>query len=123
MDLNQEQNAVDYASSLVTKLVPGWKSQHAFRMMKLKCLCGYHPKIDYSENVKPGEMYFYCGVQGNPVCKYFLWYRSVYHDHEKLCHCGQPTIRVPNPDLPQCHGGFYICSRRKFGCGCDYSQA
>ena len=92
----EEQTSIDCADRLLSSMIKNWHKKFAFRMLRLKCLCGYPPKTYTLENVKPGATYYYCGNnKKDDQCKFFYWHEELHHFQEELCYCGQPTVALP----------------------------
>ena len=89
------KTSIDYADSLICHMIPDWKNKYAYRLLKLRCLCGLPPRIAKSINTKPGEKYYYCGnlsIDYKEGCNFFLWDTSIHHFHESLCFVGNLHI-------------------------------
>ena len=118
------KTSIDYADSLICHMIPDWKNKYAYRLLKLRCLCGLPPRIAKSINTKPGEKYYYCGdlsMDNKERCQFFLWDTSIHHFHETLCFCGQPTYHV---HCQKTNRDSYVCIRKlKYTAGCNYCSS
>ena len=117
----EDQTSIDCADRLLSSMIKNWHEKFAFRMLRLKCMCGYPPKTYTSENVKPGATYYYCGNnKKDDQCKFFYWHEELHHFQEELCYCGQPTVSLPPNKTNQ--EIFYVCNRAKYKKGCKYCK-
>lgn len=117
------KTSIDYADYLICKMIPQWNEKYAYRLLKLRCLCGLPPRLACSINTRPGEKYYYCGnlsIYKEQKCDFLLWDKDIHHFHEALCHCGQPTYRLVSP---KDNLESYVCIRKlKYNAGCDYCK-
>lgn len=118
-----QKTSVDKAITMLDIMVKDLNTKFAYRLLKLRCLCGYHPKMATSENVKPGQTYYFCGSTSKSHCKFFVWQYEIQHFHDSLCYCAQPTVKImPDGVAEDEHHGFYVCVYAKYKKGCKYCR-
>ena len=117
--MEKHETSIDYADRLLCNMVKNWHEKFAFRMLRLRCICGYPPKMYRSQNVRPKEIYYHCGNNtSEDECKFFVWHSELHHFQDELCHCGEPTVALPpnktNKEV------YYVCNKAKYGIGCKF---